>query len=207
MAASSPGDADKPYLATVGAFQANQLSNCALSASEYEVCVRLLHSQMSLRQKDFFFFLNVALLTINVFMVMLLVKLYKPSDHFRRLDLNTDGYLTLQEWMVYYGPHDHSWAECSGRDFQPADCDGDLRLSWREYHSARFSWRYCDNPRSPFSEWSFKRPVRNPKTGTYVFLPPERLPPRPPQDPMGTAQADNLPDNWPPGGKTSQVSP
>lgn len=44
---------------------------------------------------------------------------------FRQLDLDSDGALTLQEWMAYYGSHTHAWAQCSGRIFQLADCDGD----------------------------------------------------------------------------------
>ena len=160
--------------------------------------MRLSYSQMSLRQKDLFWLVNGALLMINLYLMVPLIKHYKPSSHFRHLDLNVDGQVTLQEWMAYYGPHNHPWSECSGRDFQPADCDGDLRLSWWEYMSARFMKRYCGSSRWPFIEWSFIRPMLNPETGTYVLLPPVRLPPKPPiLDPMGTARAGNLPGPWP----------
>ena len=161
--------------------------------------MRLSYSQMSLRQKDLFLFLNVALLMINLYLMLIVWKDYRQSGFFRRsLDLNMDDYVTLEEWMAYYGPQEHPWSEFPGRDFQPADCDGDLRLSWSEYRSARFGQRYCGNRRPPFSEWSFKRPVRNPDTGAYVLVPPTRLPPKPPiLDPMGAARAGNLPGPWP----------
>lgn len=96
-----------------------------------------------------------------------------PSDFFVGLDTNADEELDLQEWMAYYGPHDHPWTNCSGNDFEPADCDGSQSLSWTEYYQARFKRNYCDNPR-PFLT-RFRKPHLNPATGHYELRAPAGL--------------------------------
>jgi hypothetical protein len=65
------------------------------------------------------------------------------SSHFQSLDSDSDDQLSLNEWMAYYGPHSHDWERCAGKDFEPADCDGDMHLSWFEYYRYRFRGIYC----------------------------------------------------------------
>lgn len=93
----------------------------------------------------------------------------EPSDFFVGLDANEDGELDLQEWMAYYGPHDHPWENCSGNDFEPADCDASQSLSWTEYYQARFKQDYCGNPR-PFLT-RFQKPTLNTATSEYELQP------------------------------------
>ena len=93
-----------------------------------------------------------------------------PSDFFRSMDRDQDGSVDLKEWMAYYGPHQHDWARCSGRDFEPADCDGDLRLSWSEYHAARFGGRYCD---SASLTTVYSKPVLHPGATDYALVAPK----------------------------------
>jgi hypothetical protein len=66
-----------------------------------------------------------------------------PSSFFQSLDRDNDRALTLGEWMGYYGTHTHAWERCSGQDFEVADCDGDLQLSWAEYYDYRFAGERC----------------------------------------------------------------
>jgi hypothetical protein len=98
---------------------------------------------------------------------------YRSSEErkgfFRTLDLNADGYVTLQEWMAYYGPHEHPWRECAGKDFEPADCNHDQRLSWSEHKAARFDWNYCGRSPEIFTEWEYKKPIWNSRTGAYTL--------------------------------------
>lgn len=98
-----------------------------------------------------------------------------PSDFFRHMDANGDQHVDLQEWMAYYGPHSHSWQRCSGKDFEPADCDGDQTLSWSEYRSARFDGLYCGDP-APFSKRIYRKPVLQSDGQTYVLLSPCKRP-------------------------------
>ena len=95
---------------------------------------------------------------------------FGPSDFFRALDTDRSGSLDLDEWMSYYGPHEHPWERCSGHDFEPADCNGDLELSWAEYHSARFKSDFCGDPQAHLT--IYQKPVLDPATGRYVLLPP-----------------------------------
>ncbi len=92
-----------------------------------------------------------------------------PSDHFRSMDANNDRSVDLQEWMAYYGPHEHSWDRCSGRDFEPADCDGDRALSWPEYHAARFKSDYCGD--TLWYLMRYQKPKRDANNGRYAILP------------------------------------
>ena len=98
-----------------------------------------------------------------------------PSDFFRSIDTNNDQHVDLQEWMAYYGPHRHNWQRCSGKDFEPADCDGDQALSWSEYRSARFDGLYCGD-RTPFIKRIYRKPVLQADGQTYVLLSPCKRP-------------------------------
>lgn len=106
---------------------------------------------------------------ITIFLISSVGCTPEPSDFFVGLDTNDDGELDLQEWMAYYGPHDHPWENCSGNDFEPADCDASQSLSWTEYYQARFKQDYCGNPR-PFLT-RFQKPARNGTTGEYELQP------------------------------------
>ncbi len=69
------------------------------------------------------------------------------SSHFDSLDIDSDRRLSLDEWMAHYGPHTHDWELCWGSHFEPADCDGDLHLTWPEYYRLRFRHEFCgENP-------------------------------------------------------------
>ena len=92
-----------------------------------------------------------------------------PSDFFQHMDTNDDKQVDLQEWMTYYGPHQHDWQQCSGKDFEPADCDGDQRLSWDEYRSARYDGVYCGD-RTPFSKRIYRKPVLHANGQAYALL-------------------------------------
>lgn len=96
---------------------------------------------------------------------------FGPSDFFRGVDADDNGKLDLQEWMAYYGPHEHPWQRCSGKDFEPADCDGDHALSWEEYHSARFDNSFCGDS-APFAKLIYEKPVTDPNAGEYVLVSP-----------------------------------
>lgn len=89
--------------------------------------------------------LRVPLLAVPVLLIIFLLyyNAFIPSSHFRSMDSDGDNVLSLNEWMAYYGQHMHDWSECTGRDFEPADCDGDLQLSWHEYYKYRFRSDYC----------------------------------------------------------------
>ncbi|MEO1244177.1 MAG: hypothetical protein AAFX56_00720 [Pseudomonadota bacterium] len=93
-----------------------------------------------------------------------------PSDFFLSLDADKDKSVDLQEWMAYYGPHDHAWENCSGKDFEEADCNDDLRLSWPEYHVARFTPHRCDDAAGFLTV--YRKPELNQATGRYVTVPP-----------------------------------
>ena len=95
---------------------------------------------------------------------------FRPSDFFRGLDTNGDRSVDLQEWMHYYGPHDHAWENCAGNDFEKADCDGNLVLSWEEYHSARFESDFCGDAEAHLT--IYQKPRLDPVSGRYVTLPP-----------------------------------
>lgn len=77
----------------------------------------------------------------------------EPSDFFRRLDRNRDGELSRAEWAAYYDRHNHPPGDlCMRRDFEPADCDQNGRLTWSEYYDRRFTYsRRCpgDEARRP----------------------------------------------------------
>lgn len=96
----------------------------------------------------------------------------EPSTFFRSLDSNQDGFLDLQEWMAYYGPHDHPWENCSGNDFEPADCNEDAMLSWKEYHAYRFRNRYCEG--RPIANL-YRKPELNSQTEKYELIAPCKL--------------------------------
>ncbi len=110
------------------------------------------------------------LITVLVMLALAGCSRFWPSDYFRSMDTNGDGSLDLQEWMSVYGPHEHSWEKCSGKDFEPADCNGDLMLSWPEYHSARFKSDFCGDAQAHLTV--YQKPRLDPATGRYVTLPP-----------------------------------
>lgn len=93
-----------------------------------------------------------------------------PSDFFRGLDTDANGSIGLDEWMAYYAGHEHAWENCSGHDFEPADCDNDLSLSWPEYRSARFDGDYCGDSNAHLTV--YQKPVFDSQTQKYVTLPP-----------------------------------
>ena len=92
-----------------------------------------------------------------------------PSDFFRSLDRDSNSFVDLDEWMVYYGQHSHGWDSCSGNDFEPADCDADQRLSWTEYHAYRFEGLRC---RPGAVGVRFRRPTLDERRGGYQLPPP-----------------------------------
>jgi len=51
-----------------------------------------------------------------------------PTRHYMGLDTNSNKVISLKEWMVYYGPHEHDWSKCWGNDFISADCNSDRQL-------------------------------------------------------------------------------
>ena len=106
---------------------------------------------------------------------------------FRQLDLDSNGMLTLQEWMVFYGPHTHAWEQCSGKLFEPADCNGDRQLSWDEFSAPYLRRDYCGE-RGAFGR--FQKPVIDAQTGLYVLLPTQKMSDK---DVHGPAQAGILP--------------
>lgn len=93
-----------------------------------------------------------------------------PSDFFRGLDTDGSRSVDLDEWMAYYGPHEHAWERCAGHDFEPADCDGDRVLTWQEYRSARFESDFCGDPEAHLTIYA--KPVLDQSSGRYVTLPP-----------------------------------
>ncbi|MEM8817851.1 MAG: hypothetical protein AAGE85_18715 [Pseudomonadota bacterium] len=86
------------------------------------------------------------------------------------MDADNDKSIDLQEWMAYYGPHDHAWKSCSGNDFEEADCNDDLRLSWSEYYVARFTSHRCDDEADFVTV--YRKPALDEASGRYVTLPP-----------------------------------
>ena len=70
-------------------------------------------------------------------------RLWKKSDFFLELDVNSDDNLTYEEWMKYYGRHRHSLDKCSRKDFYLGDCDGNDQLSWTEYRNVRMKGIDC----------------------------------------------------------------
>jgi hypothetical protein len=82
-----------------------------------------------------------------------------PSSFFCLLDGNHDGEVSYEEWAALRLKSD--WAQREW-DFRAMDCDGNRRLSWREYRDDVFKGRKCqrsqqaaqalgERPRSPNS--------------------------------------------------------
>ena len=93
----------------------------------------------------------------------------EPSTFFTALDRNADAALDLDEWMAEYNNHPHDWMRCAGKDFEPADCDGYLKLTWPEYYSYRFENEWCV-PVTPYLT-NYQKPAVDPGMGQYQLMP------------------------------------